>query len=198
MPSTPSHHCLWLAAAVAVVMISLGGRVPAAQVATPPNPDAAAIAGFLERVNQYVALHKKLEDALPKLPQEATPNQIDEKERALGKLIQEARKGAQRGDLFTPEMTVVVKRLMTQVFGGPGGQKLRSSVMDENVKEYPVRVNQRFPDSIPISTMPPAVLKALPELPEEMQYRFVSSQFVLLDPHSHLVVDFIPGVLSIK
>ena len=29
----------------------------------------------------------------------------------------------------------------------------------------------------------------------EMQYRFVASQFVLLDSHSHLVADFIPAVL---
>jgi hypothetical protein len=41
-------------------------------------------------------------------------------------------------------------------------------------------------------------LKALPELPEEMQYRFVASQFVLLDPHANIVVDFNPAVISIK
>lgn len=191
MPSSPSHHPLWHAAALAIVMLSLGNGAPAAQV----SPTVPAVAVFVERVNEYVALHKKLEATLPKLPQEATPVQIDQNERALGKLIQDARKGAQRGDLFTPEMTIFVKNLMAQVFGGPGGQKLRSSVMDENVKELPLKVNQRFPDVIPISTMPPAILKALPELPEQMQYRFVASQFVLLDSHSHLVADFIPAVL---
>ena len=204
MTLTSTRHSYCLAAAVAVVIFGLGSGAPAAQTpkpqptATPgPTPSAKdpAISGFVERVNQYVALHKKLEATLPKLPQEATPQQIDQNERRLGELIQQARKGAQRGDLFTPEMTVYVKNVMIQVFGGPGGQKLRSSVMDENVKELPVRVNMRFPDSIPISTMPPAVLKAMPELPEQMQYRFVASQFVLLDSHSHLVADFIPAVL---
>ena len=191
MTRTSTRHPFCLAWAVAIVMLSLGNGAPAAQV----SPNVPAVTGFVERVNQYVALHKKLEATLPKLPQEATPVQIDQNERALGKLIQDARKGAQRGDLFTPEMTIFVKNLMAQVFGGPGGQKLRSSVMDENVKELPLKVNQRFPDVIPISTMPPAILKALPELPEQMQYRFVASQFVLLDSHSHLVADFIPAVL---
>lgn len=206
MTRTSTHHSFCLAAAVAVVMLGLESGAPEAQTPKPqaspsptsapqPGPKDPAVAGFVERVNQYVALHKKLEATLPKLPQEATPQQIDQNERRLGELIQQARKGAQRGDLFTPEMTVYVKNVMVQVFGGPGGQKLRSSVMDENVKELPVRVNMRFPDSIPISTMPPAVLKALPELPEQMQYRFVASQFVLLDSHSHLVADFIPAVL---
>ena len=192
MSSTPSLP-LWLAAAMAVVMISFAERTPAAQV----SPNVAAVAVFVERVNQYVALHKKLESTLPKLPVKATPQQIDRNERALGAKIQAARKGARRGDLFTPEMTAFVKNLMVQVFGGPEGQKLRSSIMDENVKELPLRVNKRFPDVIPISTMPPALLKALPELPEEMQYRFVASQFVLLDSHSHLVADFIPAVLPL-
>ena len=202
MPSTRSrHHPLWIAATVATAMIAVGHRTPAAQAdkaAQAANPDAAAIAGFMERVNQYVAVHQKLKGTLPKLPQEATPEQIDQRERALGALIQSARKTARRGDLFTPEMTVVIKRLMTQVFSGPEGQLLRSSVMDENVKDLPLRVNQRFPDGIPMTTMPPAVLKALPDLPEQMQYRFVALQFVLLDPHANVVADFIPGVLPAK
>ena len=197
MPSTLSHHSRWLAAAMAVVVIGLGGPAPAAQTpAAQPSPKLVpAVANFVERVNQYAALHKKLEATLPKLPEKATPEQIDQNERALGALIQSARKTAKRGDLFTPEMTVFVKNLMAQVFKGPEGQKLLSSVMDENVKELPVTVNSRFPDVIPVSTMPPAILKALPELPEQMQYRFVATQFVLLDSHSHLVADFIPAVL---
>jgi len=210
MSKTLHTYRLALIAAVAVVTIGSGGRTPAAQtpkpqatkppVATPtsspqPGPKEPAVAVFVERVNEYVALHKKIEATLPKLPERATPKQIDQNERTLGIRIQAARKNAKRGDLFTPEMTVFVKNLMVQVFGGPEGQKLRSSVMDENVKEMPLRVNQRFPDVIPISTMPPAILKALPELPEQMQYRFVASQFVLLDSHSHLVADFIPAVL---
>ncbi len=193
MPKTLSHSLSWLVGAMAVVIISFGERTSAAQT----NPNAPAVATFVERVNQYAALHKKLEDTLPKLPVKATPQQIDRNERALGAKIQAARRTAKRGDLFTPEMTAFVKSLMAQVFGGPDGQKLRNSIMDENVKELPLRVNQRFPDVIPISTMPPAILKALPELPEQIQYRFVASQFVLLDTHSHLVADFIPAVLPI-
>lgn len=215
MSSRSSHRPFWFAAAVAVVMTGFGYRVLAAQapkatqtpkptqtpIPTPTplsGPDAAAVAGFMERVNQYVALHKKLEATLKKLPEAATPQQIDQNERALNALIRSARTTAKRGDLFTPEITAFIKRVMAQVFGGPDGQMLRSSVMDENVKEMPMTVNQRFPDGIPMTTMPPAVLKALPELPEQMQYRFVASQFVLLDPHANVVADFIPAVLPPK
>ncbi len=206
MSSTSSHRPFWFAAAVAFGMVAFGLRTPwaqtpkATQTPTPTStpltgPDAAAVASFLDRVNAYVAVHKKLEATLTKLPKEATPRQIDQNERALNALIRSARKNAKRGDLFTPEITVIIKRVMAQVFGGPDGEKLRSSVMDENVKEMPMTVNQRFPDGIPMTTMPPAVLKALPELPEQMQYRFVASQFILLDPHANVVADYIVGVL---
>ena len=192
----------------AVGIIAAGARLPAAQTkptptATPAttvavNPDAPAVTAFMDRVNQYAALHKKLEATLPALSKEAKPEQLTQRELSLGALIQSARANAKRGDLFTPEMTAIVKRVMGLVFGGPEGQKLRNSIMDENVAELPLKVNQRFPSAIPLTTMPPALLKSLPELPEEMQYRFVATQFVLLDSHANIVADFIPGVIPIK
>lgn len=157
--------------------------------------DAATIAEFMTRVEAYVAVHRKLESTLPKIPDHATPQQIDQTQRVFLAALQAVRAEARQGDLFTPAMTALVKRLMVEVFGGPGGQRLRASLMDENVKELPLKVNQRFPDEIPLATMPPRLLKVLPELPEQMEFRFVASQFVLLDTHAHLVVDFIPAAL---
>lgn len=162
------------------------------------NTDALVTTDFLERVNAYLAVHLEAEKASPKLPQEATPQQIDETQRAMAGRIQSARAGAKRGDIFTPEMTVFVKRVISRVFAGPGGQRLRSSIMDENVKYLPVEANQRYPDAIPLTSMPPQILKALPALPEEMEYRFVGAQFILYDQHAHLIPDFIPDALPRK
>src|SRR5689334_16490276 len=52
------------------------------------DADAKALAGMVDRVKDYVELHKKLEASLPKLPKDATPQQIDQNQRALGKLVQ--------------------------------------------------------------------------------------------------------------
>jgi hypothetical protein len=46
-----------------------------------------------------------------------------------------------------------------------------------------------------MATMPPAILAALPQMPEELEYRFVGAALVILDPHAHLIADFIPGAL---
>src|SRR5262245_22297980 len=168
-----------------------------------PKPQSAetqeqVVADFMERVKQFVALHQKLEAALPHVPKQATPKQIDQRERALAAQIQSARAGAKRGDIFTAEMSVFAKRILARIFGGAEGKQLRASIMDENVKPITLKVNQRYPDEIPIATMPPEVLQTLPSLPEELEYRFLGEQLILLDRHAHIIVDFIIDALPGK
>lgn len=193
--------------AVSIVMASACSRsssppvdqtkaaVPGTSAApTPPvNEDAKALAAFLDRVNQYVAVHQKHENTLPKLSKESTPEQVDAHQRALAKLLQEARKDAKQGDIFTPESQAVIKRLIAKVFSGPDGPSLKASVMDENPGVPNLKVNARYPDEIPVSTIPPQLLEGLPKLPEEMEYRFVGNNLILMDTHAHLVADFIPN-----
>jgi len=163
------------------------------QADQPVNPDARALAGLMERVNEYVAQHRKLEDSLPHLSKEATPEEIDKHQRALGKMIQDARSGARQGDLFTPESQAVTKRLLARVFGGPDGPALKASIMDENPGIPTLKVNERYPDTVPLSTIPPQVLEGLPKLPEEMEFRFVGNSLILMDVHAHIIADFIPN-----
>ena len=164
----------------------------------PVNPDAKALAGFLDRVNEYVKVHQKLEATLPHLPKEATPQQIDNNQRALGALIKDARRGARQGDIFTPESQIVIKRLLAKVFGGPDGPALKASIMDENPGIPKIVVNERYPDTVPLSTIPPQVLQGLPKLPEEMEFRFVGNTLVLMDVHAHIIADYIPDAFPHK
>jgi hypothetical protein len=39
--------------------------------------------------------------------------------------------------------------------------------------------------------MPPQLLDKLPAMPEELEYRFIGSTLVILDPHAHLILDFV-------
>ena len=45
----------------------------------------------------------------------------------------------------------------------------------------PLKVNQPYPKAEPLSTVPPDVLKALPVLPEDLEYRFVGKHLILYD-----------------
>jgi uncharacterized membrane protein len=161
----------------------------------PPTADNQVAEDFEARVRIYRALEQKLEATLPKLPRRATPQQVDENQRALGALIKNARAGATRGEIFTTEIQALVKRALADVLGGADARNMRASIMDENPGMPNLSVNDRYPDSFPLSTMPPEVLKALPKLEEELEYRFIGERLVLMDARAQIIVDFTDDVL---
>ena len=75
------------------------GDRPAAQD-TPVNFDAKTMAEFTARMEEYGALHRKVAATLPKLSDNATPQEIDRHQRDLGTRMAQARSGAKPGDLF--------------------------------------------------------------------------------------------------
>ena len=181
-----------------------GSATPSAEPSTIPgqpvgkpavNPDARELVSLQNRIKEYLKLHNKLEATLPSLPKEASPEQIDVHQRALEKLVQEARKNAKPHDVFTPESRRVILKLMKQVFGGPDGRQLRDSIMDENPGNLRITVNERYPDAVPLSTVPPQVLAGLPKLPDELEFRFIGRSLILMDVHAHIIVDFIQNAI---
>ena len=208
---TPGRLPLVLSAALAVAVAGCKRDVPPPPEATSKSPetapatkrvvgplsdaDAAALATMNDRLKDYVAVHKKVEDELPKLPKEASPEQIDKHQREFEAKLRAARASAKQGDIFTPEAQAVIKRLLAAVFDGPEGKQLLSSILDENPAGMKLTVNMRYPDSVPVSTMPPEVLQTLPKLSEDMEYRFIGRHLILLDAHSHVVADYIPDAI---
>ena len=178
---------------------SPAAAAPTERVVGPLTPaDAQALATMIDRLREYVDLRTKIERSLPKLPQEATPQQIDQNQRGLEKLVREARATAKPGDIFTPEARPVIKRLLASVFGGPDGKQLKASIMDESQaapSAAKLTVNGRYPDTVPLTTVPPQVLQTLPKLTEDLEYRFIGDSLILLDVDAHVIADFIEDVL---
>jgi hypothetical protein len=160
--------------------------------------EADALATMNSRLRDYVDLHTRIEGTLPNLPKDATPQQIDKNQRELEKLMREARATAKPGDIFTPEARPIIKRLLATVFGGPDGKQLKASIMDESQiapSAAKLIVNARYPDTVPLTTVPPQVLQTLPKLTEDLEYRFIGDSIILLDVHAHVIADFIEDVL---
>ena len=170
---------------------------PAAPASMAPvsNSDAKAVADFQARLKEYSDLHNKLEKTLPPLPKETNPAVIDKHQRALEAQLREARKTAKPGDIFTPEGEKLVRRVLAQIFRGAEGAKLKDTINDENPSTAKLAVNSRYPDEVPLSTMPPQVLAMLPKLPPELEYRFIGFRLILLDVHAHTIADFLENVL---
>ncbi len=53
-----------------------------------------------------------------------------------------------------------------------------------------LKVNMPYPKDEPLSTVPPDVLKTLPVLPKDLEYRFVGKHLILYDARAGLVVDY--------
>jgi hypothetical protein len=171
--------------------------VKAPSAKAPANASALTIKDFLKRVDDYIAVHKKLEDTLPKLSKQTTPQEIDVHERALAKLVQEARKTAKPGDLLTPAMQRFVRTVLRPIFSGKDGAQIKSEILDKEYKgNVKLVVNGRYPDEVPVSTMPPQVLAALPKLAEELEYRFIQNNLILFDPHAHIIADFMVNAFN--
>lgn len=172
---------------------------PTERVVGPLTPaDSQALSTMVNRIKDYVELSAKIQQAMPKLPTEASPQQIDKHQRALEKQMRAARATAKPGDIFTAEARPVIKRLIDAVFAGPEGKQLKDSVMDDNPTEHSaakLAVNGRYPDTVPLATIPPQVLQTLPKLTLDLEYRFIGDALILLDVRAHLIADFIEDIL---
>jgi hypothetical protein len=176
--------------------------VPALRGEERVNQSALVLKDFGERVKTYVELHRRLEAKLPKLPDKAEAAQIAEHQKALAQLIRAERRGAERTDIFTPEIRKVLLPILRSEFKGPQGREERQTVKEGNPavegKTHggaPVKVklaaNAPYPDGAPMSTVPAGLLAKLPALPQELEYRFVGRHMILLDVGASLVVDFL-------
>ena len=188
---------LMLLGVAALAPTPAAGQGAPRKEATPPVSVAAtqAVTDFRKQCDAYVALHNKIESGLPKLPKDAKPEQIDQALVGLSQGIVAARAGAKPGDVFVPGAADYLRQTLVSVFSGADGKQLRASILDENPIDQPVRINGPYPDGIPLSTMPPQILSALPKLPDELEYRFVGERLILFDHHAHLIVDYVDRAL---
>jgi len=194
---------LLAALAVSVVAVShqtaqqpAGGAPPPAGQPARVNADALASVQFLKRIDEYVALHKKLEATLPRLPDHPTLAQLDAHAQQLATLIAQARTRAKPGDLLPPDTRAYLRRQIGRALAGPDGRASRQSIAEDNPGKVQLRVNGRYPEGVPVVTMPAEILAALPRMPDEIEYRFIGQRLILLDVHAKVVVDYMDAALQ--
>ena len=157
------------------------------------NPDAGLLASFTEKVGAYNELREQLAKDSPRLKETADPAKIAEAEQMLAAKIRAARAAAKRGDIFTPATEAMFRRLIRPpMTKGPDAVENKAIVKEDapKARDVPFKVNGEYPKDAPLSTVPPDVLKALPPLPENLQYRIVGKHLILLCTDGNLIVDY--------
>lgn len=180
---------VFLVALVGALWIPLAAGTP--QKAA-PSPESPTFGDFSQRVEQYLKLRKAL-------PQERTTKhqeEIVDRRHALAQAIRESRPGAKQGDIFTPEISEQFLRVIRGTLQGSNASNVRKTLRQgEPVTSLHLSVNGAYPEGLPRTTVPPTLLRRLPQLAERLAYRIVGHDFVLQDTEARLVVDFIPGAL---
>lgn len=141
-------------------------------------------------------MHRRLARTLPRVAADASPEAVHAREVAFEKLIAGERQSGTPGDLFVPPIQPLIRRVASQLLSGPAGAPLLDTIKEESTDgRASVKVNARYPDNVPLSSVPAQLLSALPTLPEELEYRFVGRNLILLDAKARLVADVMPNVL---
>lgn len=182
-----------IAVTLSLALLS-GGSGAAAQGVT-VNPTAKLLADFSARVKQYADLRNGLEKGEARLRQTDDPAKLVAAQDALAAKIRTARSNAKLGDIFIPAVRPIFRRLLSPKLKGPDGKQNKEAILDDNPGAIPFKVNGPYPKMEPLSTVPPDILRALPALPEDVEYRFVGKHLILYDARASLIVDFIPNAM---
>jgi len=187
----PSTHWLLLFALAAP---SLAGQPPAPQ---PSAEEARVFKIFTARVQEYIKLQNDVEASLPALKPTSDVARIAQYQHALARKIAQARSSARQGDIFTGQVTRQFRRIIRAEFLGPNAQDARSTIRPDDSSKFIVRlrVNDLYPESMELITMPPTLLGKLPQLPQELAYRIVGRDLMLKDTKAGLIVDLIPNAI---
>ncbi|MET0623625.1 MAG: metallophosphoesterase [Pyrinomonadaceae bacterium] len=167
---------------------------PAGQVQVSPK-HKEAFAGFEARVKEYVAMREGLEGQMPKLPKDATPEQIEKHKAALQDAVRAARATAKQGDIFTPGAAGHIREVIKTDAPAQVKREVRETVLESEVEGVPLRVNHAYPESQELLEMTPTLLLRLPQLPKQVKYRFVNGNLLLVDRENGLIIDYMTDAL---
>lgn len=173
--------------------------------------DASVLAKFQKEIEEYMELHQELIHRIPNVGPNATAEQIAAHRAKMTRGIQAERRSAKQGDIFKPRVEAAFRRIVARELASPERQQLVKEIKQGNPKvekvpdqsdptrEHPasvrVAVNATYNEDAPVSSMPPTLLLKLPQLPEQVRYRFVGRDLILRDTEANVILDFIKDAL---
>jgi len=183
-------------AAFTFCAVALAAESPIDQ-GTRTSGDVAALQQWTVNLEGYLVLRDQALQEVPRLRLSSNAADVLKGRWALAAAIRARRPDARVGDMFTFEVRRTFRKLIAR--GLTDHQIVVSDLMAEITKEIvpgapPVRVNDSFPWQLG-AAMPPHLLAVLPALPQELQYRFVGRDLVLIDLDANLVIDMLPDAI---
>src|SRR5262249_9844856 len=142
--------------------------------------DAQIVRDFEARVAKYIDVRKKDAGSAPHPTN--SPEKIAETRQNVASKTRAIRSDAKQGNIFTPEIATYMRKRISKALSGPSGARFRASLRHaEPVDGIHLRVNETYPQGVPLQSTPPSLLLTLPTLPDALEYRIVGSNLILCD-----------------
>jgi hypothetical protein len=185
-----------LAYAVPAVLIAAACG-PAIDSSTQSRAVNPAVAGFQNRIQQYMDLRQKATAIVTEAEPTSDVARLRAREAALAAGIRSLRANAKHGDIFTPSISEHFRRLLRPDLKGAQGEAIRDLLRQgaPSPGAVPIEVNAKYPAGTPYPTMAPALLETLPPLPKGLEYRIVGRDLILLDQPADVILDFIRNAI---
>lgn len=161
------------------------------------NPDAATLQDFQRRIEAYMKLRNRADNGAPPLKETSDPAKIKDAQAELSKRVRENRAAARHGDIFTPQVEKLFRRLLYPEMKGPDAAETKKAIKADapTPGAVPFKVNAAYPENQPLPTVPPDLLGRLPKLPEQLEYRVIDKHLILRDIDANLIVDYMLNVI---
>jgi hypothetical protein len=174
-----------------------GNSTAAASVAPdgqPVNAMGAATLEFHKRVEAYMKIHNEAEGKVPNLKKTDDPVEIATREKALAEMIMTLRANAPASEIFAKEYQPYFIKIVQDDFADRSAAD-RKALVHELPRKVKVDVNTPYPTTLPLITFPAGLLRKLPDLPPELEYRIVGRSLILRDVKANLIVDVLRDVV---
>jgi len=158
------------------------------------NAQGAATLQFQNQIKAYMKVHDEAERKVPNLKRTDDPQEIADREAGLARAIQTLRAEAKVGEIFAPEYQPYFIKIVQDDFANRSAAD-REALINELPKNMKVDINTVYPTTLALATFPAGLLRKLPDLPPELEYRLVGRSLILRDVKANLIVDILRDVV---
>jgi hypothetical protein len=184
-----------LVLAVVVIVVGSLSLLWASPAQPDASADAAAIKQFEVAIAKYMAMRQKLHSEVPGPVKDSSSSQLTDASDVLAGAIQRSRQDARAGSMFGEPVASVIKRRIADAVRTEQLVSTLADIDDEGGAGPSPKVHLRLPVTAQMATMPSSLLKVLPPLPKELEYRILGSYLILRDVDASLILDYIPAAV---
>jgi len=186
----------WLLGSVACAPYLAPTAIPATQS---PGLESfrAALKTYVDQTQEFRKAAADQGDAVPdQTSGEGSEKAIRLRQQTLAEAIQtKVRPTAQPGDVLSTTVADLIRRELATAFAGPKGDLIRDGLRDQIEEQEAPPTTIAINQIVAVPRVPPSMLEALPQLPQQVEFAFSGRTLILRDVDADVVVDFMRDAL---